>query len=242
MRNDLWQARVDFAAVFRWSARLGYQTGACNHYSLMLPGSGEHYLINPEGLFWSEIKASDLLICDFEGKVVEGKGKLERTAYCLHAPIHRLNPKARALLHTHMPNATALCLIDGGRLEPTNQTSVIFWDRVAYDETYAGLAMQPAEGERVARIMGDKDILMMRNHGPMVAGATIAQGFGNLYFLEEACKVQLLAMAAGRPMKPIQPKIAEGVVKEATSWPDYADTFLTAIKRTLDREEPDYAK
>jgi ribulose-5-phosphate 4-epimerase/fuculose-1-phosphate aldolase len=241
MRNDVWQARVDFAAVFRWSARLGYQTGTCNHYSLMLPGSDEHYLINPEGMFWSELTASDLLICDFEGRVVEGKGRLERTAYCLHAPIHRMNDKARALLHTHMPNATALCLLDGGRLEPTNQTAVLFWNRIAYDEDYQGLATQPEEGSRVGRIMGEKDIVMMRNHGPMVAGPTISQAFGNLYFLEEACKVQLLAMAAGRKMKPIQPEIAAGVAREITSWPEYTDTFLTAIKRTLDREEPGYA-
>src|SRR5262249_5755270 len=155
---------------------------------------------------------------------------------------HRMNRKARALLHTHMPNATALCLIDGGRIEPANQTSVMFYDRVAYDENYMGLAMQPEEGERVARIMGDKDILMMRNHGPMVAGATASQAFGNLYSLEEACKVQLIAMGANRPMKPIQPKIAAGVAQEVQSWPDYADTYLSAIKRTLDREEPDYAK
>jgi ribulose-5-phosphate 4-epimerase/fuculose-1-phosphate aldolase len=242
MRNDIWQARVDFAAVFRWSARQGYQTGACNHYSYMLPGSDARYLINPEGHFWSEIKASDLIVCDFEGKVVEGNGKLERTAFCLHAPIHRMNKKARALLHTHMPSATALCLLDGGRLEPTNQTSVMFYDRIAYDESYMGLAMQPEEGERVARIMGDKDILMMRNHGPMVAGATVAQAFANLYFLEEACKVQLIAMGANRPMKTIPPRIAQGVADEVVSWPAYADTYLNAIKRTLDREEPDYAK
>ncbi|MBI1779124.1 MAG: aldolase [Proteobacteria bacterium] len=241
MRNDLWQARVDFAAVFRWSARLGYQTGTCNHYSLMVPGSDDRFLVNPEGLFWSEITASSLLLCDLDGKVIEGEGKLERTAYCLHAPIHRMNPKARALLHTHMPYATALCLLDGGRLEPTNQTAVVFWDRIAYDENYLGLAMEPEEGVRVGNILGDKDIVMMRNHGPMVSGPSIAQAFGNLYFLEEACKVQLIAMSANRPMKPIQPKIAESVVKEVQTWPEYADTYLVAIKRTLDREEPDYA-
>src|SRR5215469_14229442 len=98
--NDLRQARVDLAAVLRWSARLGYQTGTCNHFSFMAPGRDDLFLVNPEGYFWSEITASSLLLCTLDGEVVEGSGTVERTAFSLHAPIHRLKPEARACFHT----------------------------------------------------------------------------------------------------------------------------------------------
>src|SRR6201999_4333907 len=102
LSNDLSQARIDLAAILRWSARLGYQTGTCNHFSFMAPGREDLFLVNPEGYFWSEVTASSLLLGSLDGEVVEGKGTVEQTAFNLHAPIHRLNPKARACLHTHM--------------------------------------------------------------------------------------------------------------------------------------------
>jgi ribulose-5-phosphate 4-epimerase/fuculose-1-phosphate aldolase len=95
--NDLRHARVDLAAVLRWSARLGYQTGTCNHFSFMAPGREDLFLVNPEGYFWSEVTASGLILCDLDGKVIEGEGTVETTAFSLHAPIHRLKPNARAL-------------------------------------------------------------------------------------------------------------------------------------------------
>ena len=91
MREEFFAARVDLAAVLRWSARLGYQQGICNHYSFLLPGHDDLFLVNPEGFFWSEITASSLLVCDLDGNIVEGSGTVERTAFCLHAPIHRHN-------------------------------------------------------------------------------------------------------------------------------------------------------
>src|SRR5580704_9142027 len=111
MTNALAQARIDLAAALRWSARLHYQQGVCNHYSVLAPGSDDLFLINPEGLFWSEVTASSLLLCDVDGNVVEGDGTVETSAICLHAPIHRRNKKARAVLHVHTPYATALCSI-----------------------------------------------------------------------------------------------------------------------------------
>src|SRR6202789_2338106 len=120
MREEFRTARVDLAAVLRWSARLGYQQGICNHFSFLLPGQEDLFLVNPEGFFWSEITASSLLACDLDGNVIEGSGTVEQTAFCLHAPIHRHNKSARAALHCHTPYTTALCLIQGGQLEPVN--------------------------------------------------------------------------------------------------------------------------
>jgi ribulose-5-phosphate 4-epimerase/fuculose-1-phosphate aldolase len=118
LNNDLTQARIDLAAVLRWSARLGYQSGTCNHFSFMAPGRDNLLLVNPEGYFWSELTASSLILCTLDGDVVEGTGTVERTAFSLNAPVHRHNPVVRACFHTHMPNATALCLLKGGRLFP----------------------------------------------------------------------------------------------------------------------------
>jgi ribulose-5-phosphate 4-epimerase/fuculose-1-phosphate aldolase len=240
LSNDLSQARIDLAAVLRWSARLGYQTGTCNHFSFMAPGRNDLFLVNPEGHFWSEATASGLLLCSLDGDVVEGSGKVERTAFSLHAPIHRRNPAARACFHTHMPNATALCLLKGGRLLPVVQESMMFQDRIAYDEDYSGLALDQREGDRVAGALGGKDVLFMRSHGPMVVGTDIGRTFFSLYYLEQACRLQLLAMQSGQPLEIVPDDKARPVREAIQSDTTHGDIFLTAIKRVLDKEEPDY--
>jgi ribulose-5-phosphate 4-epimerase/fuculose-1-phosphate aldolase len=238
--NDLTQARIDLAAVIRWSARLGYQTGTCNHFSFMAPGRDDLFLVNPEGYFWSEVTASSLILCTLDGEVVEGAGTVERTAFSLHAPIHRLNPAARACFHTHMPHATALCLIKGGRLLPVVQEAMMFHDQVVYDENYEGVALDTAEGERVARLLGDKQVIFMRNHGPLLVGPDIGNAFYGLYYLEQACHLQILAMQSGQPLDPVPDHLARPVMEAVHSVHAYGGTFLTAIKRVLDKEEPDY--
>ena len=242
LANDLTQARIDLAAVLRWSARLGYQTGTCNHFSFMAEGRDDLFLVNPEGYFWSEVTASSLLLCTLDGEVIEGDGTVELTAFSLHAPIHRLNPSARACFHTHMPNTTALCLIKNGRLLPVVQEAMMFQDQVVYDDDYSGLALDTSEGERVARLIGDKEIIFMRNHGPMVVGRDIGRAFYALYYLEQACRLQLLAMQSGQPLALVSDNLARPVMEAVHSAHAYGDTFLTAIKRVLDKEEPEYRK
>lgn len=236
--NDIRQARLELTAALRWAAKLGYQSGICNHFTLMLPGSDNLFLVTPEGWFWDEVTASSLLVCDLDGNVVEGEGTVEESAFALHAPIHRRHPSARAVLHTHMPNATAICAIDGGRIEPVNQEGLRFFGRVAYDENYAGVARDTSEGERVARILGDAQIMMLRNHGPFVVGGTMAQAFDRLYYLEQHCRVQLLAMRAGHAMKPVTPSLAESIASNAEMSTRYADNHMAAIMRSLDRAAP----
>ena len=238
--NDLSQARIDLAAVLRWSARLGYQTGTCNHFSFMAPGRDDLFLVNPEGYFWSEATASSLILCTLDGDVIEGAGTVERTAFSLHAPIHRHKPAARACFHTHMPHATALCLIKGGRLQPVVQEAMMFHDQVVYDENYSGMALDTAEGDRVAGLLGDKQVIFMRNHGPLLVDSDIGRAFYGLYFLEQACHLQLLAMQSGQPLEPVSDRLARPVMEAVRSVHSYGDTFLAAIKRVLDREEPDY--
>jgi len=240
-RTQLKAARIELAAVLRWAARQRYQQGVCNHFSVLAPGSQELFLVNPEGLFWSEVTASSLLLCDLDGTIVEGDGTVELSAFSLHAPIHRRNRRARAVLHTHSPYATALCLIEGARVESVFLAGLQFHGKIAYDEDCHGAAFNTAEGEREASILGDHSVLMMRNHGPIVVGPTVAAAFDRLYYLEQTCERQLLAMSAQRPLALVKEPYARELANMVSVFDAYADKHLAAIKRVLDREEPDYA-
>jgi ribulose-5-phosphate 4-epimerase/fuculose-1-phosphate aldolase len=235
------QARIDLAATLRWAARLGYQQGVCNHFSLLAPHSDQLFLVNPEGFFWSEVTASSLLLCDLDGTIVEGSGTVELSAFSLHAPIHRRNPVARAVLHTHSPYATALCLIRDARVEPVFLAGFQFFNKIAYDDDCHGAAFSIEEGEREAAILGDNNVLMMRNHGPLVVGPSVAAAFDRLYYLEDTCHRQLLAMSAGRPLQHVADEVAAALAAKVPVFDAYADKHLTAIKRVLDREEPGYS-
>src|SRR4051794_23990724 len=202
------QARVDLAACFRMAARLGLQEGICNHFSAVAPGHDDLFLVNPYGLAFEEITASSLLVCDFQGNVVAGSGKPEATAFFIHARLHLRMPRARAAFHTHMPNATALSMVEGEPLVWAGQTALKFYGRTAVDERYNGLALDESEGDRISRAMGDADILFLKNHGVMVTGPTIAEAWDDLYYLERACEVQVRAMGTGRMLKPVPSDIA----------------------------------
>ncbi|MSP48373.1 MAG: aldolase [Alphaproteobacteria bacterium] len=243
MRNDaLQEARVDLAAICRWAYRLGFQSGVGNHFSLMVPGSDDRFLVTPEGLYWSEVTASNLVICDFDGKVIEGEHGVDTTAFYLHAPVHKANPAAKCVLHTHMPNTTALCMIKGARLEPAHQSALGYVGRTAYDEHYAGLALTWEEGARVAGLLGnDNHTILLRNHGPLVVGPTAAEAFVRLEFLEETCKWQLMAMHTGRELQHVEPKVHADVMRRVDEGGGaYAAVQIAAMKRVLDKQEPDF--
>ncbi|MBC8636549.1 aldolase [Caballeronia sp. EK] len=206
---EIAEVRRQLAACFRLAALHGFEEGVCNHFSAMVPGHDDLFFVNPYGYAFSEITASRLLICDFDGNVIDGEGEPEATAFFIHARVHKLMPRVKAAFHTHMPNATALCLLDGPPLLWLGQTSLKFYGRTAVDEHYNGLALDDAEGDRIAGAMGDADILFLKNHGVMVAGATIAEAWDDLYYLERAAEVQLRAMSANRPLKPVPHDIAQ---------------------------------
>ena len=175
---DVWQARVDLAACFRAAARLGLHEGICNHLSFMVPGRDDLFLVNPDGWSFAEITASRLLICDFHRNVVAGDGVPEDTAFYIHARLHARLPRARAAFHTHMPNATALTMVEGEPLVWAGQTALKFYGRTVVDEAYNGLALDESEGDRIAASVGDADIVFMKHHGVLVLGAKHRQGLG----------------------------------------------------------------
>lgn len=240
--NAVQEARLDLAASLRMAAKLGLQEGICNHFSAMVPGRDDLFLVNPFGLAFEEITASSLLICSFEGHVVAGSGKPEATAFFIHARLHMKMPRARAAFHTHMPNATALTMVEGDPLVFAGQTALKFYGRTAVDTHYNGLALDEAEGDRIAAAMGDADIVFMRNHGVMVVGPTIAEAWDDLYYLERAADVQLKAMATGRPLIPIPAEIAEKAATQIREGdPVSARKHLDSVRRILSRQQPEFA-
>lgn len=235
------RARVDLAACFRMAARLGLHEGICNHLSAMVPGREDLFLVNPYGMAFSEVTASSLLICDFNGNVVAGEGTPEATAFYIHGRLHMKHPRARAAFHTHMPNATALSMLDGPPLVWAGQTALKFYGRTAIDEDYNGLALDEAEGDRIAAAMGEADIVFMKNHGVMVVGPTIAEAWDDLYYLERACEVQRLALATGRALKAVPHELAQRTYEQMREGDrESARLHLESVKRILAREEPDY--
>ncbi|HYL23546.1 MAG TPA: class II aldolase/adducin family protein, partial [Burkholderiales bacterium] len=150
-------ARVDLAAAFRLAVRLDLHEGVCNHFSVML-ADGRTFLLNRYGLHWSEVTASNLLSLDAAGRVLAGEGDYEKTAFWIHSRIHLGSPHAACVLHTHMPYATALTLLQDGRLEMVEQNALRFHDDIAYDDSYNGLVVDEAEGDRLAGVLGAKRV------------------------------------------------------------------------------------
>jgi ribulose-5-phosphate 4-epimerase/fuculose-1-phosphate aldolase len=243
LANDpVTQARIDLTTALRAAVRHGLNEGVCNHFSMTVPGREELFLVNPEGLHWSEITPSDLVMADGEGNVIEGKYPVEASAFYIHGRIHAGNPRAKVVLHTHMPYATALTSIRDGKIEMCTQNAFRYWNRIAYDETYSGVALSNEEGERMCRAMGDKDILFLRNHGVIVAGPTVAQAYDDLYYLERTALVQVLAMQTGRPLHNIDEALAEHTANQISGESALATRHFESLKRLLDRDEPGWRK
>ena len=238
--SDIAALRVELAAALRWAARLDLHEGICNHFSVAVSPAGDRFLVNPLGLHWSEIRASDLVLADAEGRVLEGSHEVEATAFFIHSRIHVRNPAARCVLHTHMPYATALTLLEGGRLEMAEQNALRFYDRIAYDDEYNGIALDGAEGDRLAAALGNKPIAFLAAHGVIVAGPTIHQAFDDLYYLERAAKLQVLARSTGLPLRRVPEAVARNAAAAMHQDDSYPRRHFEALKRILDREEPEY--
>jgi ribulose-5-phosphate 4-epimerase/fuculose-1-phosphate aldolase len=236
---ELQQARIDLAAAFRWAVRHGLHEGICNHFSLAV--GDDQFLINAYGYHWSEITASSIVLAHYDGEVIEGEGEVEATAFYIHSRIHKHCPQAICVMHTHMPYATALTLVEGGRIEPIEQGALRFQNHVVYDEEYNGLALDTSEGDRIAKKMGSARVMFMGAHGVTVAGSTVARAYDWLYYLERACKAQVLARSTGLPLKRLPPEVVQATIDQFEgSNTDSAPTHFEALKRVLDRDEPDY--
>jgi len=243
---DIKHLRIDLAASLRWAHRLGLSEGVDNHFSMAIPDDdgvirGKRFLINPYGWHWSEITASSLVLCDENGNVLEGDNQVETTAFCIHSRIHVNIPNAIAVLHTHMPYTTSLTLLEDPEIEMCEQNALMFDGRIAYDDEYDGLAQATAEGDRLARRIGNRSVLMMASHGVLVTGPDIASAFTDLYYLERAAMFQVLARSTGGKLRTIPEPVREKAREQfKVDRPLLTERHFGALRRMLDREEPGY--
>jgi len=237
--NELFQSpavaalRGDLSLALRAAAHHGLGEGVCNHFSVALPGQDGLFLLNPRGLIWDEVQADDIVLVDAQGRKLAGRHEVEPTAMFIHAAIHRIAGK-HCVLHTHMPYATALTLTDARAPDTTlSQNAMRFHGRLAIDAQYNGLALDSAEGERIARAMGTADIAFLGNHGVVVCGERIDYAYDDLFFLERACQAQVLAQASGRPLMPTGAAMAAKVAAQMQSERLQAALFFEALRRRL---------
>jgi ribulose-5-phosphate 4-epimerase/fuculose-1-phosphate aldolase len=245
--EEQWQARVDLAAAHRLAYMHGFSEGIFNHLTLVVPGRSDRYYQIPFGTHWSEVTASTFMevgIDDAEVKM--GEGEVERSCYCIHAPIHKALPQAKAVFHTHMPYASALTRLEDPRIKEIGQTEVGLSGNIAYDDEYTGPAFDSAEGARLAKVIGNKTVLFMANHGISTVGRTVAEAYDKLYYTERAAQVQVYAMWTGEKLKQLPAPVVEKTRRDYMDdhlykGPTPAQRHFDALKRILDRKEPDYA-
>lgn len=232
------KARVDLAAAHRLAVRDQLHEGTWNHLSLTVPGEPDKILITPEVCHWSLITASSLAVVGPDEDVERMQATNEHlwVGYRIHYPVHQARPDAACVLHAHPPYATALTMVEGGVLEWAEQNSLEFYGRVAYNDRYdSGVPLGLDQGEEMATFLGpDAILLFLRNHGVVVVGPTVAIAYTNLYLLERYCRVQYLAKTMGT-LVPI-PEDRRGGGGD-----NFKTQHFAAMKRVLDKEEPDYA-
>ncbi len=239
MKNDFRAERLDLAAAFRFAARLNMHEAVANHFSLAVNKSGSKFLLNPIGKHFSEISASDLILIDANNKdTMNHQDAPDPTAWAIHSALHRNNPQARCILHAHPQYATILSSLDDKEMKPIDQNTMRFYDRVSIDRDYSGMGLGK-EAERLSTLLGDNPVLMMGNHGVLTAARTVASAFDELYYFERSCQTLIGAYQTGKKIHVVSDKVAK---KTAQQWIDYdaSDLHFAALKRILDKEEPDY--
>ena len=237
------QARLDLSVAFRWAARLNLHEAVANHFSVAVSDDGQEFLINPAGRHFAQMRASDLLLVDMnaDGFGISKSQVVDPTAMNLHGQIHKLAPDANCVLHTHMPYATALACLRDFEFLMLDQNACRFYNRIAYDRDYAGMALEASEGERVAKLLGrSRSVLFLANHGVIVVGKTVADAFDELYYLEKASQLQVLALSTGRELELIPNETAAMVCKQWLEYPNAAEYHFAALTEILDQESREF--
>lgn len=239
--NEEWNCRVDLAACYRAVAMYGWDDLVFTHISARVPGPDEHFLINPYGLFFEEMTASSLIKVDLEGsKVLESPHDVNPAGFVIHSAVHEARHDVACVLHTHTKAGVAVSAQADGLL-PLSQTSLFPYATLAYHD-YEGVALNEDEKPRLVDDLGDRNCLMLRNHGLLTTGQTIADAFLMMYVFETACQIQLQAQSTGKELIHVPTPIVDGIKAQAEQvtrglggtlvWP--------GILRKLDRADPSF--
>ena len=239
---DLWQMRVDLAAAFRLSARNGWNEAVANHFSLATSPDGKNFLMNPRWRHFSKVRASELLHLNVEDKsTMERPDAPDLTAWSLHARLHAALPHARCIIHLHPKYATVIASLADPDIKPIDQNTARFYNRMAIDMGYGGMANTDDEGDRIARLLGNKSIMMMGNHGVLICAATVAEAYDLTYYLERSCRNLVLAYQTGQPLHVMSPDVAEKTAQEWEADREQFHAHFAEMKAILDDEDGSYA-
>ncbi len=227
--------RIDLAAAYRLAAHFQWDDLIYTHISARVPGPEHHFLINPYGMLFEEITASSLVKIDLEGNIIKSNGySINKAGFTIHSAVHAAREDAICVMHLHTVAGTAVASQAQGLL-PCNQTSMVMNGQISYHD-YEGLALNLDERPRLVNDLGQNNVLILRNHGTLTLGRTVAGAFQRMYFLERACQIQIAATAGGAklytPDEKVQGLVAAQVKMQASSdenllWP--------ALLRKLDR-------
>lgn len=235
------EVREDLAAAYRLIAHFGMTDLVFTHLSARLPGEGHRFLVNPYGLLFEEITASSLVVVDAEGEPMQDTSwPVNPAGFVIHSAVHRECPDAMCVMHTHTLAGMAVAAQSGGLL-PLNQISMEFEGKVALHD-YEGVAADDnlSERERLVRDLGGKPCMILRHHGLMTVGPSVAAAFYWMYYLEQACRIQLAAQSSGAPLAIPPAKVVTRTAAQFGMGPTKGWLPWQALKRKLDREQPDY--
>ena len=241
--NEHREERIDLAAAFRWAARLNFHEAVANHFSLAVNDAGTQFLMNPNQVHFSRIKASDLLLLDAnDADALSHPQAPDITAWGLHGSIHRHCPHHRCVMHVHSIFATVLACLQDSTLPAIDQNTATFYQRYVVDEGFGGLATTD-EGERCAALLSDpkKKVMIMGNHGVLVLGSSVADTFNRLFYFERAAETYIRALQTGQALRLLSHEIAEKTAQEIDDYPDQATQHLSELKAILDDEGSNYA-
>ena len=236
-----WKARQDLACMYRIFDHFNWDESIYNHISLRVPGEPEHFLINPFGLHYSEVKASNLVKIDIDGNIVgDSDWPINPAGFTFHSAIHKHVPDGHCIMHVHTTPTLAVCCLEEG-LSFTNFYSAQLHNQVAYHD-FEGITVRMDEGDRIVASSEGKKILMLRNHGPVIIGADLPQAFSLMWLLNRACEVQLASMSMGKTLN-IPDSILERCARDTPLFnPKYGSgrDAVAAFERLMDKKDPSY--
>lgn len=235
------ELREDLAAAYRLIALFGMTDLVFTHLSLRVPGEGHRFLVNPYGLLFEEITASSLVLVDAEGEPAqETTWPVNPAGFVIHSAVHLGRADANCVMHTHTLAGMAVAAQQGGVL-PLNQMSMEFHGRIAYHD-YEGIAADDnlTERQRIARDLGDKPCMILRHHGLLTVGRTVAEAFYWMYYLDQVCRLQIAAQSSGVPLAVAPPEVVERTRAQFAPSPTKGWLPWQALRRKLDREQPEY--